>query len=101
MSRPTAGRSLAALAALLAGVLAAPAARSAPPAERNLTLPSGATLKAAGDWEVTEAKDGLTLHDPEKQLKVELVEVDAGPGLKAAIAAAWSRRRPGFDRQEL
>jgi len=99
--RRQAGHRLAVLAALLAAAGYAPAARSAPPAERSLTLPSGATLKAAGDWEVTESKDGLTLHDPEKQLKVELVEVDATAGMGTAIATAWSRRRPGFDRQEL
>jgi CubicO group peptidase (beta-lactamase class C family) len=78
---------------------AAPA--EAPPPERNLTLPSGATLKVATDWMVTESKAGLTLQDPEKQLKVELVEVDASAGMNAAISAAWSRRSPGFKRQEL
>lgn len=78
---------------------AAPA--EAPPAERKLTLPSGATLKVATDWTVTQSKDGLTLEDPEKQLKVELVEVDATAGMNQAISAAWSRRSPGFNRQEL
>ena len=78
-----------------------PALVGAPAAERNLTLPSGATLKVATDWTVTEAKDGLTLEDPEKQLKVELLEVDASAGMDAALSAAWSRRRPGFKRQEL
>jgi len=73
----------------------------APPAERSLTLPSGAMLKVAGDWTVTEVKDGLTLEDPEKQLKIEVVEVDASAGLSASIAAAWVSRRPGFSRQEL
>ena len=78
---------------------AAPA--EAPPAERKLSLPSGATLKVATDWMVTQSKDGLTLEDPEKQLKVELVEVDATAGMNEAISAAWSRRSPGFNRQEL
>jgi CubicO group peptidase (beta-lactamase class C family) len=50
---------------------------------------------------VTELKDGLTLEDPEKQLKIEVVEVDASAGLSAGISAAWSGRRPGFSRQEL
>jgi CubicO group peptidase (beta-lactamase class C family) len=72
-----------------------------PPAGRSLTLPSGATLKVATEWSVTELKDGLTLEDPEKQLKIEVVEVDASAGLSAGISAAWSGRRPDFSRQEL
>ena len=86
-----------------AAEVAPPAAAPAetPPAERHLTLPSGATLKVATDWTVTKSKDGLTLEDPEKQLKVELVEVDASAGMKAAISAAWLRRHSGFKRQEL
>ena len=72
-----------------------------PSSERSLALPSGATLKLASDWTVTESKDGMTLEDPEKQLKVEVVEVDASAGINAAIATAWSRRSPGFKRQEL
>ena len=87
---------LVALVGLSGGVHA-----QAPSAERSLTLPSCATLKVATDWTVTESKDGLTLGDPENELKIELVEVDAGAGLNAAISTAWSRRRPGFDREEL
>jgi CubicO group peptidase (beta-lactamase class C family) len=92
--------------ALAPQTAASKAARTATPAdapavEHNLTLPSGATLKVAADWMVTESKDGLTLEDPEKQLKVELVEVDASAGMNAAVSAAWSSRNPGFKRQEL
>ena len=81
------------------------AALTAAPAEttldRTVTLPSGATLKIAADWTVTASTDGLILEDPEKQLKIELVEVEAAAGMSAAISTAWSRRRPGFNRQEL
>ena len=91
---------LLALVALSGGALRPARSSTEAPAERNLTLPSGATVKVAGDWGVTESKDGVTLEEPEKQLKVELVEVEATGGLKAAIAAAWSRRRPGFKREE-
>jgi CubicO group peptidase (beta-lactamase class C family) len=70
-------------------------------ADRTVTLPSGATLKVAADWTVTAVKDGLTLQDPEKHLTVELVEVAESVGTSDAISAAWVRRRPGFDRQEL
>jgi hypothetical protein len=71
------------------------------PADRLVTLPSGATLKVAADWRVTAVNDGLTLEDPERQLKVELVEVAASVEMKDVLSAAWRRRRPGFDRQEL
>ena len=50
---------------------------------------------------MAESKDGVTLEDPEKRLKVELVEVDASAGMDAAISGAWSRRSPGFKRQVL
>ena len=72
-----------------------------PSPDRLVALPSGATLKIASDWTVTAAPDGLVLADPEKQLRIDLVEVDATSGLSAAIATAWSRRHPGFDRKEL
>ena len=99
MPRKRNGRTIALLVALVA--LSGGVHAQAPPAERSLTLPSCATLKVATDWTVTESKDGLTLGDPENELKIELVEVDAGAGLNAAISTAWSRRRPGFDREEL
>jgi hypothetical protein len=85
-----------------ASQVAAPAAAPAETTlDRTVTLPSGATLKVAADWTVTAATDGLILEDPEKQLKIELVEVEAAAGMSAAISTAWSRRRPGFNRQEL
>jgi len=99
MPRKRNGRIIALLVALLA--LSGSVHAQTAPAERSLTLPSGATLKVPTDWTVTESKDGLTLEDPEKQLKVEVIEVDASAGMKATISAAWSRRRPGFNRQEL
>ena len=70
-------------------------------ADRVATLPSGATLNVAADWTVTASSDGLTLEDPEKRLRIEIVEVDAGSGLDAAIAAALARRRPTFNRKQL
>ena len=70
-------------------------------ADQRVTLPSGATLRVAAGWTVTAVGDGLTLEDPEKHLKVELVEVAAGPGMGDAVSTAWTRRRPGFDRQVL
>src|SRR2546422_5738663 len=89
--------------AALAGCAGPSPGAMAPPAatDRVVALPSGATLKAAADWTVTASPDGLVLEDPEKQLRIDLVEVDATPGLSAAISTAWSRRRPGFDRKEL
>src|SRR2546428_680544 len=87
---------LAGCAASSSGVVDSPVV-----ADRTATLPSGATLKVAADWTVTAAPDGLVLEDPEKQLRIDFVEVDATPGMSAAISTAWARRRPGFDRKEL
>lgn len=101
MRRTTNGRVLALLLVLAALPSAIHARPEEAPAERGLTLPSGATLKVAADWIVTEMPDGLRLEDPERELKVEVVEVDAAAGLPGAIAAAWARRRPGFDREVL
>lgn len=71
------------------------------PPDRHVTLPSGATLKVPADWAVTAIDDGVTLQDPEKQLRIDLVEVTESGGMGDAISAAWRGRRPGFDRREL
>jgi CubicO group peptidase (beta-lactamase class C family) len=78
-------------------VTATPGARP----DRTVTLPSGATLKVAGDWSVMGHDDGVTLGDPERQVTIELVEIADGADLRDAIARAWTRRRPGFDRAVL
>ena len=70
-------------------------------AQRIVRLPSGASLEVARDWIVTPAADGLTLEDPEKRLKIEIVEVDGTAGLDAAITTTLARRRPAFDRRQL
>jgi hypothetical protein len=69
--------------------------------DRVVTLSSGATLKVPVDWTVTAAPDGIVLLDPERGLRIDLVEVDATSEMREAIPAAWSRRHPGFDRPEL
>ena len=84
-----------------AAVAAGPVSAEATQTDRTVTLPSGATVKVAIDWAVATAADGLVLEDPEKQLRVDLVEVDASAGLSAAVSTAWARRRPGFNRSEL
>jgi CubicO group peptidase (beta-lactamase class C family) len=87
--------------ATLAGCTARPVTSTqAAPVDRKLTLPSGTTLQVAGDWTVTMRDDGLTLADPEQQVTIEIVEIAGGADMRDAIATAWTRRRPGFDRQE-
>ena len=83
--------------------MAAPAATSTetPWVDRTLTLPSGATLKVPVEWTTTAATDGVILWDPEKLVRIDLVEVDATGGMSGAIAMAWSRRYTSFNRQEL
>src|SRR5262245_54757849 len=84
-----------------AGPGTVPTAGSTQAAERIVRLPSGASLEVARDWTVTPAADGLTLEDPEKRLKIEIVEVDGAAGLDAAITTTLARRPPAFDRRQL
>jgi CubicO group peptidase (beta-lactamase class C family)/dienelactone hydrolase len=83
------------------GAARAASSTEAPWADRALTLPSGATLKVPAEWTATAAPDGVILTDPERTVRIDLVEVDATGGLSGAIAMAWSRRYPGFNRDEL
>jgi CubicO group peptidase (beta-lactamase class C family) len=65
------------------------------------TLSSGATVKVPPDWTLTAAADGIVLMDPEKGLRIDLVEVAAASEMTETIATAWSLRHPRFDRGEL
>lgn len=85
----------------VSGTAAPAASAEVTPADRTVTLPSGSTLKVEADWTVTASTDGVVLEDPEKQVKIEVVEVEATAGLSVAIFTAWSRRRPEFNRPEL
>ncbi len=103
--------SLLLLVAVLSGCAAPPPGTSmaasgtspmeSPSTDRAVILPSGATLKVPADWTVTAAPDGVVLRDPEKLLRIDLVEVDATGGITEAIPRAWARRHSGFDRPEL
>jgi len=75
--------------------------RQARDADREARLPSGATLRVPSGWKVATSSDGLTLEEPEESLRIELVEVDAGHGLDAAISTALARRLPAFNQKEL
>lgn len=92
---------LAGCAASPSGPAAPAASAEAPGADRMLTLASGATVKVSTDWTVTTAPDGVVLMDPERRLRIDLVEVDATGGMNEALSRAWSRRHPRFDRREL
>ncbi|MBK7077056.1 MAG: beta-lactamase family protein [Myxococcales bacterium] len=64
-------------------------------AEEKLTSASGATFEVAAGWSVAEAGGVVTLTEPEGELTMSYVEVEAAAS-RAAIAAAWQRVRPGF-----
>lgn len=77
---------------------AATAPAAAPLAEdARLTSASGATYPVSKGWWVTRS-DGFTLlEDPDRELKLVLLELEAASA-DAAIAAAWRRFDPGFSR---
>ena len=67
--------------------------------EPTATLPSGTTMTIAEGWTTTALDDGLTLEGPERKLKIEFVEIYDAENAAEALASAWSRRFPGFDRE--
>jgi CubicO group peptidase (beta-lactamase class C family) len=64
--------------------------------ETTLRTRSGASLQAPKGWWLTEVGEALLLEDPDRTLKVWLVETRE-PDAARAIAAAWQRVAPGFE----
>jgi CubicO group peptidase (beta-lactamase class C family) len=98
------GMNLALVSLLVIGACAQqPAVSEKAPAgeagERTVTLPSGTTMKIADHWTTEPLDDGLTLEGPEGKLKLEYVEIENAESAAEAIATAWSRRAPDFDRE--
>jgi CubicO group peptidase (beta-lactamase class C family) len=89
---------------------APPASSAAPPPaaaksyqaaqETTLTTPGGATFPVAAGWFVTERGELVLLEDPDRKLKVALVELESPAG-KEAIGAAWKLYDPAFSGKEL
>jgi CubicO group peptidase (beta-lactamase class C family) len=76
--------------------------RAAPPAaahqlaeDTTLKTRSGAVLTAPKGWWRTDAGDAVLLEDPERALKVWLIETPEGDGARA-IVRAWQSVAPGF-----
>lgn len=63
--------------------------------EAQVTLPSGAHFPIGAGWHVAEHEGRVVLQDPERQLSVVYVELDAASG-EAAIEGAWKRHDPSF-----
>jgi len=98
-------------AGLLAGIVTGPAAASgkgavtvapnSPPEQlsedRIITTASGAKFLAAKGWFVSSQDGRLLLEDPERELKLTLLELTAPDGA-AAITQAWSLAQPDFQR---
>jgi len=101
-------RVAAALAACLLALLSGSPAHAATPlpvdspprrleADDVLQTPSGATFEVAKGWFVTTSGGRVTLEDPDRELRVILLDLAAAGGM-AAITTAWAAVEPGFDR---
>jgi CubicO group peptidase (beta-lactamase class C family) len=64
--------------------------------DETLTSASGATFTASTGWSVAQTPAWITLTSPEHDVWLTHIEVQ-GRDYKAAIAAAWTQVRPGFD----
>ncbi len=79
-------------------LLIAACAHVAPaPEDTTLTTASGASFVAPKGWWVTQDGATITLEDPDRALKMTLIETPE-PDAMSAIAAAWQRIQPGFSR---
>ncbi|GAC1584938.1 MAG: hypothetical protein NVS3B20_14640 [Polyangiales bacterium] len=59
---------------------------------------SGATFTAPKGWFVTTTDAAVVLEDPDRALKVTLIENQAADAMRA-IEAGWKSAKPGFDRK--
>lgn len=69
-------------------------------AETTIETKSGTSFKVSAGWFLSQREGYTLLEDPERELEVALLEVDAGSG-EEAIAQGWKRFRPEFDRPVL
>ncbi|QRN95456.1 beta-lactamase family protein [Archangium violaceum] len=60
-----------------------------------LKTASSTPFTVSAGWYVTERDGHLLLEDPERQLRLTLLEVP-GPSAERALAAAWKQTRPDF-----
>ncbi|WP_257453137.1 serine hydrolase domain-containing protein [Archangium lipolyticum] len=80
-----------------------PVSQAASPAPTGRKLDAATPMRTASStpftvsagWYVTEQDGRLLLEDPERQLRLTLLEVP-GPSAERAIDAAWKQTRPGF-----
>jgi CubicO group peptidase (beta-lactamase class C family) len=87
----------AAIVLALAAACGATQPRRQLPGDVEVTTDSGAAFHGAKGWWMTAAPDRVVLEDPDRALRMTLVEL-AEPDLSRAIAAAWQRVEPGFAR---
>lgn len=62
-------------------------------ADTNLKTASGATFSVPKGWWITERSEVVVLEDPDRELKVTLVEVKGGDA-QAALDAGWEKAKP-------
>jgi len=96
---PSAPTAVAPTAAAPTASAAAASSASAAPRQLSADTPDktalGATFTIPSGWFVSRPDGAILLQDPERELKLWLVDVDGKP-LGEAIAAAWKAVRPDF-----
>ncbi|MCI0574368.1 MAG: beta-lactamase family protein [Myxococcaceae bacterium] len=88
------------LAACAAVQVPGDAEREAPVEDTQRRTLSGATFVVPSGWFLTEHGDHFTLEDPERELRLTLLELP-GPSAEAAVRDAWQKAEPGFARPVL
>jgi CubicO group peptidase (beta-lactamase class C family) len=64
-------------------------------AETPVKSAAGTTFTAPAGWFLTEREDSVLLEDPERELRLWMMDVP-GKDRAQAVAAAWKRAVPGF-----
>lgn len=83
-------------------VLAADSPAQPLPTDTVLATDSGARFEVARGWFVSTAGGRVLLEDPDRELRLTLLEMRTGGPVTdgaSAIAAAWAKAQPGFARE--